>query len=102
MATYGTLTSNTTTDHVFVVGPVWFHAAGTWGTGTIVLQFLSANSATWKTLQTTTAITSDTTGQVLINLPEDSGNYVRASLSGATGPSIAWEFRGKNCVSLTI
>lgn len=102
MATYGTLTTNTTTPTIFVVGPVWFQSSGTWGSGTIVLQYLSADMSTWKTFQTSAALTTDATGQVLINLPEDSGNYVRASLSGATSPSLAWEFRGKNCTSLTL
>lgn len=101
MATYGTLTEDGQTNAIFIDGPVWFHASGDWS-GTIVLQFLSADASTWKTLQTTTAITSDATGQVLINFPAGSGNYVRASLSGSTTPAIAWEFRGKNAASLTL
>jgi hypothetical protein len=94
MANFGTLTTNTSTSTVVCNGPCIFHSAGTWGSGTLVLQFLSSDGTTWKTWNTDTALTSDATGQILIDVPVGAKLSMRATLSGSSGASIAWEFRG--------
>lgn len=100
MANYGTFTDNGNSSDVYVSGPCVFHAAGTWGSGTITLKFLSDDKTTWKNYVTATALTSDATGQVLIDLPSDAGTILRATLAGATTPSLTWEFRGRSAASV--
>lgn len=94
MATYGTISADGNTDAVWVSGPFAFRASGTWGGGTFTVSVLSADKTTWRTLNTASAMTSDATGQNLFDLP--GGHYVRATLAGATAPSLAWEFFGSN------
>lgn len=97
MATYGTISANGDTDTVFVDGPFNFIASGTWGSGTFIVKILSANGSTWKNLSTATAITTDETAQILYDIA--GGHYVKATLAGATGPSLAWEFLAARAIA---
>lgn len=100
MATYGTLAADGDTDIVWVDGPAVFHAAGTWGGGTFTIKFLGANGQ-YKTFVTDAPIVSDATGQILVDMPEMTGAFYKATLAGATTPSLAWEFRGRECKGAT-
>lgn len=91
--TYGTLSANGDTAVITVRGPVVFKASGTWGSGTIVVS-RRGSDGNYKTLVTDTALTSDATGQILIDFPENTVSLLKATLSGATAPSIGWEFIG--------
>ena len=83
----GTLTTNTQGAAVEVSGTFHFHAQGTFGSGTIVVQYL-ASDGTWRPIPST-ALSVD--GDKLITLTQPA--KVRVSLSGATTPSIFWEIR---------
>ncbi len=91
--TYGTLSADGDSSVVSVRGPVVFKATGTWGSGTIVIKRRGADG-NYKNLVTDTALTSDATGQILIDLPDNTVSLLKATLSGSTAPSIGWEFIG--------
>lgn len=93
MASFGTITANDDTDLQWIDGPFIFKANGTWGGGTFVVKF-KYKAATFKDWLTATALTSDVTGQVLYDVPIGTQVLVKATLSGATTPSLAWEFIG--------
>lgn len=93
MPKFATITANGDTSEIVVKGSVFFRAAGTWGSGTFTVYYKSPDG-TWKSLNTSTAMTSDATGQNLFDLPPDTLTRVKATLAGATSPSLAWEFIG--------
>src|SRR6185503_5522899 len=92
-ATFGTISADGDTYAVFVNGPFVFKAAGTWGSGTFTVYYKS-KTGSYKSLVTATALTSDATGQVLYDLPDGVGTFVKATLSGSSSPSLLWEFIG--------
>lgn len=66
---------------------------GTWGGGTITPEVKSRNGGGAIALTPSTAMTSDATGEVKIDI---SGSfYLRATLSGGTGANLNWEIFGK-------
>ena len=92
--TYGTFSADGSSSVQSIRGPFVFKANGTWGGGTVVVQVMSRDGSTYKTLTTATALTSDATGQVLYDMPLNSLSTIRATLAGSTSPSLAWEFIG--------
>ncbi len=99
-AVYGTIVADGDTGIVFCNGPVIFKANGTWGSGTFLVSYMS-KTGSYKSLLTTTALTSDATGQLLYDIPAGTGLFIKATLSGSSSPSLAWEFIGKDCVAGT-
>lgn len=95
MAQYGTISADGSTDLQWVDGPFVFKANGTWGGGTFTVYFKS-KTGSYKSWVTATALTSDATGQVLYDVPRGTLLTVKATLAGATTPSLAWEFIGPN------
>ena len=93
--TYGTLTADGSGNWVHCEGPFSIVAAGTWGCGTLVVEIKSRDGTT-TTLNTTTAMTSDATGQNTFNI--EGGKQVRATLSSSTSPSLKWEIFGYNLI----
>lgn len=94
MSTYGTLTADGDTGEVKVTGPVSILAAGTWGGGTLTVSYL-CKDGTYRALNTDVAMTSNATGQNSFKLAEKTPYYtVKATLAGATSPSLYWEFLG--------
>lgn len=90
MSKFGTLSANGDTDEVFVAGDFILKASGTWGGGTLTASFRAGRS-TYTPLITATALTSDATGQVYYDIPAGAGVWVKATLAGATTPSLNWE-----------
>lgn len=99
-ATFGTISADGDTGIAFCNGPVIFKANGTWGSGTFTVYYLS-KTGSYKSWLTTTALTTDATGQVLYDIPQGAGLFVKATLAGSTSPSLAWEFIGKDCTAAT-
>lgn len=81
-----TLSSNTSTDALTQhSGTFWAHVAGTFGGGTCTLEYQTPGGGTWYAIEGG-AFTSGPISRV-VQLP---GNCpVRATLSGATTPSVA-------------
>lgn len=92
-ATYGTLSASGETDVVVARGPVVLKATGDWGGGTLTIQRQGKDTA-FKTLVTETELTTDATGEVLIDFPEGTVSLLKATLSGSTDPDLDWEFIG--------
>lgn len=93
-ATFGTISADGNTSAVWSAGPVVFRASGTWGSGTFKVYILSADGTNYRELVSSTAMTSDATGQLYFDIP--GGHYFRATLSGSSSPSLVWEFFGTN------
>lgn len=93
--TYGTLTDNGSGEPVWISGEFLFVADGTWGSGTITVE-IQSRDGTWTALNADTAHTSDATGQALYKVPGT--HQVRATLAGATSPSLKWEFFGERAI----
>lgn len=94
MANYGTLTDNGNTSLVRIQGPFVFKATGTWGGGSFVVKMLGSDGSTYDTLFTENTLDSDANAQVLFDIPENTFLTVMATLSGATSPSLRWQFIG--------
>lgn len=93
-ATYGNLADNGDTDVVLAKGPAVFKAVGTWGGGTITLK-RRGGDGTFYTLITDIPLTTDATGEILIDLPPEASSLLKATLAGATTPDLNWEFIGE-------
>lgn len=100
MASYGTISVDGDTGLQWIDGPFVFKANGTWGGGTFTVYFKS-KTGNYKSWVTATALTSDATGQVFYDVPRGTLLVVKATLAGATNPSLAWEFIGPNIQDAT-
>lgn len=83
----GTLSADGQTAQAKAAGEIHFHAQGTWGSGTAVIQYL-ASDGTWRPIANS-ALTDN--GDKLITLTQPA--KVRVSLTGSSSPSIFWEIR---------
>lgn len=81
----GTLTEDGTTTSEVVNGYVWLHADGDFGSGTLSLQYLSADG-TYRTINGYT-LTAD--GDLFVNLPNPT--TVQLDLTGSTAASLFYE-----------
>lgn len=68
-----------------VVSGVFLHTNGTWGGGTLIVEFES-DDGTWRSL-VDASFTADTSKQIIV----PNGLNVRVSLSGATTPSLFYQ-----------
>lgn len=93
-ATYGNILADGDTDVVIARGPAVFKSVGTWGGGTFTLKRRGANG-TYYALNTDSTISSDATGEILIDLPMEANSMLKATLAGATTPDLNWEFIGE-------
>lgn len=93
-ATYGNLAADGDTDVVLAKGPAVFKAVGTWDSGTITLK-RRGGDGTYYSLNTDTALTSNATGEILIDLPPEAQSLLKATLAGSTAPDLDWEFIGE-------
>lgn len=93
-ATYGNIIADGDTDIVLAHGPAVFKAVGTWGGGTFTLKRRGADG-NYYALNTDSAISSDATGEILIDLPPEAQSLLVATLAGAATPDLDWEFIGE-------
>lgn len=91
--TNGSLTNNGETDVVLARGAAVFKAAGTWGGGEFTIS-RRGGDGNYYDIVTADAITSDDTGEILIDFPPGTVSLLKATLAGATAPDIFWEFIG--------
>ena len=67
------------------IGGLFLHTNGTWGGGTLVVQFESDDGT--RRAITDASFTADTSKQIMV----PNGLNVRVSLSGATSPSLFYQ-----------
>lgn len=84
---YGTLAADGATTPESVQGYVWLHTQGTFGGGTLTLQYLSGDG-TYRPI-TPSAVTA--AGDYFVSLPGPA--QVRVSLAGAIAPSLFYEIQ---------
>lgn len=80
----GTLTVDGSTTAESVNSYIWVHADGTFGGGSLALQYLSADG-TYRTIGT--PLTAN--GEIIATLPQSAS--IKLTLTGATLPSIFYE-----------
>jgi len=95
MSLSGTLSADGDTDVVVVMGQndgdFGVIASGTWGGGTLTTYLWDATAAAWKAIPGT-AKTTDTS--FTLDLPAGPTLIVKATLAGATTPTLFWRFMG--------
>lgn len=84
----GTLAANGDTATVVVNGPVHLHLSGTFGGGTVTMNFMDAGG-NWRAISEggfTAACDKE------IAFPTGTGRSIKGTLAGATTPSLVWSF----------
>lgn len=89
-----TISANGSTTGVDVIGPTAVRCSeGTWGGGTLQLEYYDSTLAEWKDI-IDGSFTDDFSK--LVDFPPGAPNTIRATLTGATGPDLDFNVQGSS------
>ena len=87
-----TLSDNGSTTETAVVGRVFLSLSGTFGGGTVAIE-RRGTDGTWRALATASYTSAV---EKVLRFPPNSVNKLRATLSGATSPTLRVTFQGSS------